>query len=164
MYTVDESISLVSLDGVPAHSAGAPTPVLLADDDGLVLAYETAPANDELVILKFLRPYAHSFGPPNDEAVTGHPLAKYGLAPYGIFEVLQSPWSGALEKLNRAHPNHNAQKFASLRHFIFTFHDGLFECLATDVRVIARFPSGAHDREALGVLLMKELGRPTSLA
>ncbi len=164
MYSVDENVGLVRLEGLPAHSAGAPMPVLLADDAALVLAYETAPSNDEFVILNFLWPYAHSFGPPNDESLMGHPLAKYGLEPYGIFEVLQSPWSRMLERMNRVHPNHDAQKFASLRHFVFTFHDGMFECLATDVRVVARFPDGAHGREELGSLLMRKLEVPTTPA
>jgi hypothetical protein len=127
-------VSVVSVDDLPAHSPGSPLPVVFADDQELILAYETG---EEVTILRFERPFAHTLGPPNDETLHGHPLAKYGLAPYGIFEVLRSPWVNEFERRNRVHPRHDRRKYDGLRHFVFTFHDSTFECLARGVRVAA---------------------------
>jgi hypothetical protein len=44
------------------------------------------------VLLEFSGCYAHLFGPPNDEAFSGHPLASRGLQPYRITEVKHSSW------------------------------------------------------------------------
>ena len=75
----------------------------------------------------------HIFGLPNDEAISGHPLAKHGLKPYSYFEVMGSSLIKAMEKINKIHPSHNKAKFMEgKRHFVFSFHDSLFECVAHD--------------------------------
>lgn len=119
-------------------------PLIVADDVGLLLLYEVAPDGAELVVLKFTRVCAHFFGPPNDEALAGHPLAPRGLLPYRTFEVIDSSWIRALERMNRVHPLHNKERFGRrLRHPIFTFHDNTFECVAEGVVVVARQPNEA---------------------
>jgi hypothetical protein len=71
------------------------------------------------------------FGPPNDEAFGGHPLASRGLSPYAVFEVQQSSWIRKHERMNSVHPSHNRERFlAGIKHFIFAFHDSTFECIA----------------------------------
>ncbi len=71
------------------------------------------------------------FGYPNDEALKGHPLYQAGLRSYGIFEVLNPSWARRLEQQNRvAFPKTGTW---SSRHFIITFHDSTFECLADDI-------------------------------
>jgi len=114
-------------------------PQILANDDNLVLAYEVAPSGEDYAIIKFIRPRAHYFGSPSDETVSGHPLAQRGLGPYGVFEVRNSSWIRALEQMNRVHPNHNASRFGALRHFVFTFHDNMFECVAHGTVLAAKF-------------------------
>ena len=114
-------------------------PQILANDDNLVLAYEVAPSGEEYAIVKFIRPRAHYFGSPSDETMSGHPLAERGLRPYGVFEVRNSSWIRALEQMNRVHPNHNASRFGALRHFVFTFHDNMFECVAHGTVLAAKF-------------------------
>jgi hypothetical protein len=81
--------------------------------------------------VRFVRPYASMFGPPNDEAFAGHPLAERGLHPYGAFEVQHSSWIRSLEKMNSVHPHHRAERFDEYRHFVLVFHDTTFECVAT---------------------------------
>lgn len=66
----------------------------------------------------------------NDGAITGHPLWENGLAPYAFHEVAASRWIATRERENSVHPRHQPGDFARLRHFIFTFHDETFECLA----------------------------------
>lgn len=84
------------------------------------------------------------FGGPNDEALPEHPLYLKGLADfgYGICEVLNSSW--AKEVMNRSRRSAEriwGDRFEkvyekhdwSTRHFIITFHDSTFECLADDL-------------------------------
>ena len=88
-------------------------------------------SGEPAAIVRFTLPRASSFGPPNDEAFAGHPLAARGLEPYGAFEVKQPSWIRALERMNAVHANHEPEHFARFRHFVFTFHDTTFECVAT---------------------------------
>ncbi|QDU47118.1 hypothetical protein Mal52_56460 [Symmachiella dynata] len=83
-------------------------------------------------IAEFKYPRNTRFGAPNDEALSGHPLYGRGLQPYDAFEVINSRW--LVEELRQnqvAFPNYEF----SCRHFIFTFHDSSFECLAEDLSV-----------------------------
>src|SRR5262245_11285948 len=75
------------------------------------------------------------FGPPNDEAFYGHPLAARGLHPYGTFQVEHSSWIRQLERMNSVHPRHRPDMFRRLKHYVFAFHDSTFECIAEGHRV-----------------------------
>ena len=68
------------------------------------------------------------FGYPNDEALAGHPLYHRGLSGYGVFEVLNSEWIDLTVRQNQV--SFPATRRGSGRHFIFTFHDSTFECIA----------------------------------
>jgi hypothetical protein len=86
---------------------------------------------EAIAVVRFRWPSAHMFGPPNDEAFSGHPLAARGLRPYRVFEVQQSSWIRSLERMNSVHPGHNRERFLKgRRHYIFAFHDSTFECIA----------------------------------
>ena len=61
---------------------------------------------------RFEHCYAHMFGPPNDEALRGHPLAGRGLRPYAAFEIRQSSWLRRLERMNSVHPRHDRERRA----------------------------------------------------
>jgi hypothetical protein len=116
---------------------GAPMPVLCADEyRGCVLAYY-CPARDVVDgldhVIVTLTARAHYFGGPNDEALQGHPLYARGLRSYGIFEIENSSWIRTLEARNRVHPYHDPQHFLHLKHFVFTFHDSLFEAVLSDI-------------------------------
>src|SRR5262249_20229717 len=115
MYPVDELDTVVEISNAPRPDVGAPLPLVVADDYRLMLAYllsESDPNWDgtyvnvvspdsegmAVAVIRFHRPYAHVFGPPNDEAFYGHPLANRGLHPYSVFEVRESSgsvnWNG----------------------------------------------------------------------
>ena len=151
MYSVDAHDEVRELHDVPQSSVGAPLPIVLASEHDIALAYlvEDRPADWDgrtvrvvdyatrdvpIALVEFVRPRAHLFGPPNDEAFTGHPLAARGLHPYGAFEVHASSWVRALERMNRVHPRHDPTRFERLRHFVFAFHDSTFECVAHGYR------------------------------
>ncbi len=147
MYEVDSRDSVVALTDVPSSDVGAPLPAIVAAEHHLDLLYlvsepdpnwdgtyanAVGPDSDgELVArVTFERPYAHMFGPPNDEAFSGHPLADRGLSSYSAWEVRDSSWIRRLERMNSVHPYRNTSNFERLRHFIFAFHDTTFECVA----------------------------------
>ena len=75
------------------------------------------------------------FGGVNDEALSGHPLYKKGLEPYQMHEVKNSSWIKEMNKMNSVHPYHSDKLFENNKHYIFTFHDNTFECIADNYSV-----------------------------
>ncbi len=132
MYQVDEDI-VRQLDTEPQCATGAPLPHCWSSEGRLLLAYVLArpePGREMTVVVGFHRPLAHMMGPPNDEAFRGHPLASRGLRRYCIAEVRQSSWIRRLERMNAVYPLHDPRRFEHFRHFVFSFHDSTFECVA----------------------------------
>lgn len=82
-------------------------------------------------VIEFARCLVTRFGLPNDEALPGHPLYGHGLEAYGCFEVVNSQWRKQAEAQNRV--CFPSTDYRTVRHFVFTFHDSSFECLAHDV-------------------------------
>ena len=155
---MNERDTVQPLAEFPQSSVGAPTPMILASEQALFVAFYleqrdvnwdgttckmvTPDTNDEPVaVVRFRGVTAHFFGPPNDEAFSGHPLSERGLEPYGAFEVLSSSWIRALERMNSVHPRHRPDSFSSCRHFVLTFHDTIFECVADSFTI--EQPSGS---------------------
>jgi hypothetical protein len=151
MYQVDAKDIVVPLQDVPQSSVGAPRPFVIADEYVIVLTYDIedygrpwkeAPpvissiGNAEDVAIVRFDGHTHMFGPPNDEAFSGHPLASRGLHPYGAFKIENSSWIRQLEKMNSVHPRHRPERYSKLQHIVFTFHDSTFECVCErfDVR------------------------------
>ena len=84
-------------------------------------------------IVKLISPIKTTFGQPNDEALRGHPLYDKGLSGYNVCKVLNSKWRESIITCNRiAFPENEEWP---MRHFIISFHDSCFECLATDLEV-----------------------------
>lgn len=139
MYTVDDKDNVVSLEGLPRSDVGAPIPFVFSDEFTTIVTYIMRDANspraDDTAFVKFHMCYAHMFGPPNEEAFRGHPLAGRGLKPFGAFRVEHSSWVRQLERMNSVHRYHKPESFDTLRHYILTFHDSTFECLAESFSV-----------------------------
>lgn len=53
-----------------------------------------------------------------------------GLGFYWVFRVDQSSLIRRLAVMNSVHKQHSHSAFAELTHYIFTFHDSTFECVA----------------------------------
>jgi hypothetical protein len=102
MYEVDEKDRVVQLADLPQSSIGAPLPLVLADEHVVVMAYyleerdpswdgttvrivDPISSDEPVAIVRFRRCRTHMFGPPNDEAFSGHPLAARGLSAYRAF-------------------------------------------------------------------------------
>jgi hypothetical protein len=124
MYSVDEKDSVVTVPDLPKPTAGTGEPALFASEYTLQLAYYVYARDDLVALVTFDGPTAHYFGPPHVDYVTSHPLPSRGVDIYGAFEVHRSSWIRSLERLANL-------KFGG-RHFIITFHDSMFECIAGD--------------------------------
>ncbi len=74
------------------------------------------------------------FGHPNDEARWKHPrYSKFET--YGIYEVLNSSWIAQIRADNLFSFPDVPTWGNRLRHFVFTFHDSTFECVAVDLKL-----------------------------
>jgi hypothetical protein len=162
--TATEHLKPVDL---PQSSVGVPLPHLLAYEQRLLIGYIVeahdpdwdgstvrivGPDTDcEKCALVEVEGYlAFKFGPPSDEAISGHRLHKKGLAPYSSFEVVNSKWIAELETANRVHPHHRPERFAGYRHIILTFHDSTLEFIAKSFGV--RQVEGSIRAALLGAL------------
>jgi len=105
------------------------------DWDGTTCRIIRPDSEESLAIIEFKWSHASMFGPPNDEAFSGHPLADRGLKPYGAYEVLNSSWIRQLEQMNSIHEHYKPERFWKRRHYIFAFHDSVFECVADGFEV-----------------------------
>lgn len=152
MYVVDGKDEVVEIDNLPQSSVGAPIPTVVASESSVLLIYYLQETPDDwdgqtvkmissdsfepLIIIKFKRCTVHMFGPPNDESFSGHPLASRGLGSYSVYEVVNSSWIRTLEKMNSVHSNHNKARYMEgKKHFIFSFHDSTFECIAREFEI-----------------------------
>lgn len=154
MYIVDNRDLVRKWKDVPQSSVGAPLPLIISDEHTVAVAYyaeepdpswdgtyirvvDATTSNEPIAIVVFRHCYALLFGPPNDEAFRGHPLASRGLAPYGSFIVENSSWVRQLEVMNAVHPHHDRSRFMDgKQHFVLSFHDSTFECVAKEWTVL----------------------------
>ena len=145
MYQVDEKDKVLELGDFPPMETGDPCPSVMSDQSRCVLGYGLRQNVDwnttkveemepqRVAVVQFNGYVSHIFGTPNEEVISGHPLRGRGLNQYGFFEVENSSWLRAMEKVNSVHERHDKEKFMSaFRHFIITFHDSTFECIARD--------------------------------
>ena len=140
-------ITLNELDLGFHSDVGAPCPAIISDElhlrllfyiqpprdpnwDGATIHIRDTTADNGVALLSFDLFNAYYFGMPNDEAISGHRYCRKGLQAYSQYEVLNSEWIQAQEKMNRVHPHHSPESFSAQRHFIFTFHDSCCEIIA----------------------------------
>jgi hypothetical protein len=133
------------LDLGVAMDVGAPLPHLLIGSRTFLL-FRLSDAPDDrggtwvrsvgvdtvgpLAVVEFFRCVDATIGGPNDEALSGHRLFGRGLSANDFFMVENSRWRESARLVNSVHPMHSDEPFDQLRHYVFTFHDETFECLA----------------------------------
>ncbi|MBS1520530.1 MAG: hypothetical protein JST50_06010 [Bacteroidetes bacterium] len=115
---------------------GAPCPILLADDHHLRLFFYGGPDNNDRIEVRFISSPFFSFSPPNDEALNGHPYYELGLVSCGFFELLDSDLLNKIKSYGRFHPYYNPSAYDDSHHYIITFKEQLFECIAGKYEVI----------------------------
>jgi hypothetical protein len=74
--------------------------------------------------------------PPNDEAISNHRLYDVGLRNVQwLGEVRESDLIADLERRNRAHPHHSAERYTELRHWVALLKECTVEVVARSLRV-----------------------------
>jgi hypothetical protein len=123
---------------------GAPLPHLIMDDSQTFLLFFLSdtqlrrdgsaavanPGEECLATVEFKGCASAKMGVPNDEVFEGHPLHGKGLVRYRPLRVLNSTWIRELEAINSVHRQFKADRWNTLSHYIFGFHDCTFECVA----------------------------------
>jgi len=136
------------LDSPPLWDVGAPLPHLLQSDYKAFLVYyarEPDPNWDgsyvnvrqpsdatesKLVVVEFQQCIWARLGSPNDEVLSGHPLYGKGLEGYRPMRVENSTWIEDLRKISSVHRQYSPDRWSTCTHYIFGFHDSMFECVA----------------------------------
>ncbi len=164
MYSICEKDSVHLLKDAPQPSVTNPSQEIYATGDRLLLAYHVQDVGADymeagvrslgthmiglpVALISFVEPCAHLFCPPAAEVLSKHPLAERGLEPFGVYEVHHSSWITQLVNLS---PVHRADRVASARHYVFTFYDEVFECVAAGFNCVLRCGSV---REVLRIVL-----------
>ena len=105
--------------------------IVIANGPRLTICYGTG--EDEFAVLTFPRSTELKAGGPNDEALNGHPLYRFGLRPYSIHRIESSPWLQELERRNSVHPRHDAKEFLRDKiHYLFALKEETIECVVTE--------------------------------
>jgi hypothetical protein len=105
--------------------------LLIVDASKLMVGYGTG--EGAFAVITFLGSYNVKEGGPNDEALGGHPLYRYGLKHYSIHRVENSPWLHELERQNSVHPSHSAERFLSGKvHLVFALKEQTIECVVRE--------------------------------
>ena len=145
-------MKLEKIDTVLYIQPGAPVPVVLSDEYNLSLFYyydkffaenitvdmpveRNSNEDKGIAHIKFDIYLIYKFGYPNVEVLQSHPYYHLGLEPYNIFEVVESDWVKEIEIRNRVHPFHNRLRYLMYKHFIITFEDSTFECIARGLEI-----------------------------
>jgi len=146
----------IPLEGLPPSDVGAPLPHLLAAGHRVLRAYYVAERDPHwdgtyitmidaaensdapIAVVEFTGYLAVRMGIPNDEALEGHPLDTHGLDAYAMHLVVNSSWITELGRINSVHSQHKGGWHEWARHYLFTFHDETFECIARshEVRLV----------------------------
>ena len=127
-----------SIDVGAVWDPNDPDAVLLARESRAVLALRARwdDADDRAVVLSWVDARLASIGPPNDEAINGHPLYEKGLRDVlWVGTVHDSELVAELERRNRVHPGHRRAGWKGLHHFVVRTKEKLIEVVAEAVSV-----------------------------
>ncbi|MFM0737374.1 hypothetical protein PQQ51_09045 [Paraburkholderia xenovorans] len=147
---------VVLLDSVPFPASDAAEPFIVASAGRVILSYPISEANfetfgpfdsddDPFCAVLFPDTVFYRLGPPGRADLEIHPLALQGLAADSVHEVMNSSLAGELASVTRSEP--------ARRHFIITFQDATFECVASDYTVVGVYGAGEiASREAFSLV------------
>jgi hypothetical protein len=138
----------VELDVGCHPNAGSAEPLLVQSESATLLFFSLHESKEDwagetpgqVAVARFEGCLLTKFGYPNDEALSGVTL-------YAFSEVLGSGWAADLQKRQEADRDRmTGQKYEVplKRHFVVSFHDSTFECLADGVSVTVK-EGGRHE-------------------
>ncbi|MBD1432702.1 hypothetical protein H8B06_07700 [Sphingobacterium sp. DN00404] len=141
-------MELIEIKGLFEMDFGSPSPTILSNDNELFIAFyadrqnsSTIPQERNIIhdtgifALKFKVYLKYAFGLPGEETIQGHPYSKLGMKSYSFYELKNSELIKSLQDIEKVHPQYNPKKWEMYRHYILTFHDNMFECIAQDFEI-----------------------------
>lgn len=153
-------MELLEIEGLFLMDSGAPSPTIVSNDNELLITFYVdkeslfvEPQQRDtfydtgVVTLRFKLALKYTFGLPNDETMHGHPYSRLGMRPYSFYELKDSDLIASMQKINSVHPYHNPETWKECRHYIITFHDNMFECVASGFEIREENVS-LHDQAA----------------
>ena len=155
-YASQQEDQVVLLDSAPRPAADAADPFIVASDCRVILTYPIAesdferfgpfdPDDDPFCAVLFSDTVFHRLGPPGDTDLAIHPLAAQGLCSYSAHEVVNSSLCAEIAAASAIAP--------AQHHFVITFLESTFECVASDYTVIGVFGAGEiASREAFALV------------
>lgn len=159
-------MELFEIKGLFEMDFGSPSPVILSNDNELFVSFY-ADKNDGLdtpierntiydtgiIVLKFKDFLKYTFGLPSNETIQGHPYYKLGMRACALYELKQSDLICHLQNIEKVHPYYNPEKWNEYKHYVLTFHDNMFECVAKGFEISEENKSIYYETEAI----LKEL-------
>ena len=136
----------------PPWSTGASYPHVFADGQNIYLIYlinephpnfdgtnpreidNTSDVEYPLALITF-DGNTFKFGIANDEVYGGLPLWGKGLEFYSAHIVENSKWIKEIDDINKVHLRYNPDRNPESKHYMFLFHDELFEVITRDFKV-----------------------------
>lgn len=141
-------MELIEIKGLFEMDYGAPSPTILSNDNKLFIAFygESNNAVDMpqernviydsgIFALRFDECLKYVFGIPGTETIQGHPYYKLGMRSCSFYELRNSDMIQSLQEMAKVHPYYNPEKWKAYKHYILTFHDNMFECIAKGFEV-----------------------------
>jgi hypothetical protein len=125
---------LVEIKDVLEIEPNAPTPIIISEGVNVTVCFYGKECNSEgkedIFVLKFEGCSKYSIGSPGEETLSGHPYYKLGLESGLFYELINSDLIESLKKNDSVHDSHNPEAYDKLKHYIITFRDEMFECIA----------------------------------
>lgn len=136
-------MELIEIKGLFEMDCGSPSPMIVSNDSELFIAFYSYKQSTTLepqerntvydtgiFALNFKSYLKYSFGLPSNETIEGHPYYKLGIKSFAFYELKGSDLIKQLEDIEKVHPYYTPDKWTDYKHYILTFHDNMFECVA----------------------------------
>lgn len=141
-------MELIEIKGLFEMDYGAPSPTILSNDSELFIAFYADKESDSsipvernvvydtgIIALKFSGFLKYIFGSPGDETIHGHPYSKLGMKSCSFYELKNSDLIRSMQDIDRVNPYYSSEKWKPYKHYILTFHDNMFECVAQNYEI-----------------------------
>ncbi|MGE8430272.1 MAG: hypothetical protein ACN6O7_20500 [Sphingobacterium sp.] len=142
-------MELIEIKDLFAIDYGAPSPTILSNDNELFIAFYAQNSNmyalqptesninyeQGIIALKFKMCIKYTFGMPGNETLHGHPYGKLGMESCSFYELRDSDFIKSQQEIEKVHSYYNEERWKTYKHYILTFHDNMFECIAQDFEI-----------------------------
>lgn len=117
---------------IDEHNAN---PIILCDTRNLYLKFNIENDDNNSIILKFKNYVIYKFGFSGHETIPYHKYSEYNITTSTFYNIKSSYWINELKNIATQHPRYDEKKWDSYNHFIITFEDEMFECIAEKYEV-----------------------------